>query len=63
MAAGLRAWNMRCEHHGVIQLGEELGWTVRGGRRAGIWVAQRDGEAHIADTARELLGLIQKDKH
>ncbi len=59
LAAGLKDWNGRCLHHGAIELGAELGWVVRGSRKAGVWVAQRDGAAHIADSPRELLDRIK----
>jgi hypothetical protein len=56
--AASNAWGGRCEHHGMVAIGAELGWRVRGSRRAGVYVAERGRDALVADSASELLKLI-----
>jgi hypothetical protein len=39
MAAGQKLYAGRCEAHGIVEVGAELGYRVRGGRRCGVYVA------------------------
>jgi hypothetical protein len=58
--AAAAVWNQRCEWHGIAEIGAERGWLVRGGRRAGVYVASRDGQHLVADTPVELVALLKK---
>jgi hypothetical protein len=58
--AGVAALNGRCEHHGAIFKCATLGWKVRGSRRAGGYVAERDTQILVADTPLELLKLVEQ---
>ena len=58
-AAGLKDWNGRCLHHGAIELGAQLGYRIRGSRRAGVYVGEKDSQVLVADTATELLSKIR----
>jgi hypothetical protein len=42
-------------------IGEELGWRVRGSRRAGVYVAEQGQRVLVADTPSELLQLMNPD--
>lgn len=53
-------WRGRCEHHGAVAIGAELGWRVRGSRRAGVYVAEQASRVLVADTAAELLALVRQ---
>jgi hypothetical protein len=52
------AYGGRCIHHGVLEKGAELGWRVRGSRRAEVYIAERGSEVLVADNAKDLLGLM-----
>jgi hypothetical protein len=58
-AVASNAFGGRCEHHGVVAVGEALGWRVRGSRRAGVYVADQGARVLVADTAPELLTRLK----
>jgi len=59
LASGVKAYGGKCESHGIVAVGAELGYRVRGSRRCGVYVAQRGEETIVADSARELLEKIR----
>lgn len=60
-AVASKAFSGLCQHHGLVAIGLERGWRVRGSRRAGVYVAERGSRVLVADTASELLELLDAE--
>jgi hypothetical protein len=69
----MAAWGGQCEHHGLATLADVHGWRVRGGRRPGVYVADKAGRADVyvsdrgdrvlvANTPDELARLLEQEQ-